>query len=36
MRLPMQLENWLFAESTQNALLTFQACNGIPETGKLP
>jgi hypothetical protein len=30
----LQVENWFFAESTQTALLTFQACNDLPETGK--
>jgi hypothetical protein len=30
----LQVESWFFAESTQTALLTFQACNDLPETGK--
>lgn len=28
-----ELELWLFGDSTQSALLTFQAMNGLPETG---
>lgn len=30
-----EIENWLFAEGTQSALLTFQACNDVPETGEV-
>jgi hypothetical protein len=29
-----ELDNWMFAEGTQSALLTFQACNELPETGQ--
>jgi hypothetical protein len=29
-----QVESWLFADGTQTALLTFQACSKLPETGE--
>eukprot|EP00879_Flechtneria_rotunda_P022601 GHRR01023867.1.p1 GENE.GHRR01023867.1~~GHRR01023867.1.p1 ORF type:complete len:646 (+),score=252.77 GHRR01023867.1:133-1938(+) len=28
-----EVENWMFGDGTLTALLTFQACSGIPETG---
>eukprot|EP01024_Parvocaulis_polyphysoides_P044370 TRINITY_DN4086_c0_g1_i7.p1 TRINITY_DN4086_c0_g1~~TRINITY_DN4086_c0_g1_i7.p1 ORF type:complete len:633 (+),score=134.51 TRINITY_DN4086_c0_g1_i7:104-1900(+) len=28
-----EMEDWYFGEQTQSALLTFQACSSIPETG---
>lgn len=27
------LDAWLFGEGTQSALLAYQACEGLPETG---
>jgi hypothetical protein len=28
-----EVENWVFGEGTQGALLMFQACNNVAETG---
>jgi hypothetical protein len=28
------VENWFFGDSTQTALLTFQECAGLPQTGE--
>jgi hypothetical protein len=28
-----EVENWVFGEATQGALLMFQACNDVAETG---